>query len=41
MLCSAAAGTLDGTLVILHTNDVHGHAVTGTQNGYMGYAEIA
>ena len=42
MLASAAtAGTLDGLLVILHTNDIHGHAVADTEDGYMGYAEIA
>ncbi len=41
LLPAAAAGTLDGMLVILHTNDVHGHAVADTANGTMGYAEIA
>ena len=38
---AAAAATLDGSLVILYTNDVHGHAVADTRNGFMGYAEIA
>ncbi len=38
---AAAAGELDGVLVILHTNDIHGRAVADTTNGYMGYAEIA
>jgi len=38
---AAVAGTLDGSLVILHTNDIHGHAVADTEDGYMGYAEIA
>jgi len=37
----AAAATLDGSLVILYTNDMHGHAVADTKNGTMGYAEIA
>lgn len=37
----ATAGSLDGMLVILHTNDIHGHAVADTSSGYMGYAEIA
>jgi 2',3'-cyclic-nucleotide 2'-phosphodiesterase (5'-nucleotidase family) len=41
LIPSAVAGSLDGMLVILHTNDVHGHAVADTKNGYMGYAEIA
>lgn len=41
LVSTAAAGSLDGTLVILHTNDVHGHAVADAANGYMGYAEIA
>ena len=28
-------------VVILHTNDIHGHAVTDPANGYHGYAVIA
>jgi 5'-nucleotidase / UDP-sugar diphosphatase len=38
---AAAAATLDGLLVILYTNDMHGHAVADPVNGTMGYAEIA
>jgi len=36
----AIAATLDGSLVILHTNDIHGHAVADKKNGFIGYAEI-
>ena len=41
LLPAATAGSLDGTLVILYTNDVHGHAVADTEDGYMGYSEFA
>ena len=37
----ATASTLDGSLVILYTNDIHGHAVADAEDGYMGYGEIA
>ena len=41
LLPAATAGSLDGTLVILFTNDIHGHAVADTEDGYMGFAEVA
>lgn len=32
---------LEGTLIVLHTNDMHGHAITDFANGYLGYAVVA
>jgi 2',3'-cyclic-nucleotide 2'-phosphodiesterase (5'-nucleotidase family) len=32
---------LSGALVILHTNDIHGHAMPEPENGILGYAAIA
>jgi 2',3'-cyclic-nucleotide 2'-phosphodiesterase (5'-nucleotidase family) len=36
-----SAGELSGKLVILHTNDVHGHALRDPATGAIGYAAIA
>ncbi len=41
MAAATAAGPLDGKLVILHTNDIHGRGVADTATGALGYAAIA
>ena len=41
MTAMAADQPLAGTLVVLHTNDIHGQAVANLNSGALGYASIA